>query len=1095
MRQAKWLGALLTVAALSVAASERPSWDIANTGVPFTEATLTLNEGTWMSVTVNGDGSKLAFDLLGDIYTLPSSGGEATLVHGGPAMQRMPSFSRDGAKLLYMSDADGADNAWISNADGSAPRRVTSQSWGMMSAPSWGPGEDSVVTVTFSPLFTKLNMPSIRMFDFNGGVGRLLADSPEAGRDVEEPRLSPDGKYLYFTERLAAPAFVYFDANQLTYGIRRLELSSGRVDQLIDGFGGAVSPQVSRDGKRLAFVRRVQDKTVLFTYDLTSGAQRPVYDQLDRDADASYGAQGAYYPRFDWFPDNRHVAIWGKGKLYRIDMDTGSAVEIPFRAAATHRFTKAPRFTHNLAPDEFTVRTIRQLSPSNDGKSLVFTAVGSLWKKALPDGAPTRMTKASAFEFEPSRSSDGRHLAYVEWDDEKGSALKIIPANGGAARTVVSSPGLIREPSFSPDGKSLVYRIHSGDKLMGGFRVKPGIYVVPTAGGAGRFVTMGHEAPRFSADGQRILFTRLGSSGIVRKLVAPGLRTLKSVTLDGLDERDIATTPDVDTLDLRLSPDERWLAFRERQQYYVMRYRNTGAPLLVSTRADAAPVAKLTEGGGYSLTWSSDSSQLYWTLGPTLFSAATETFFSTAAQARQPLAQFGLTLRTDRPAGAIAFTNARIITMRGEEVIERGTVVVERNRIVAVGASGAVNVPAQAKVIDATGKTIMPGLMDMHGHTECCLGIGQVGQKQSTRYAQLAFGVTTNFDPYSREQLAYESNETNLAGVTVSPRWIASGMALYGRPQMVDSSYVPIDTYQDARNVMKRKLALGGTFVKSYRQPTRRQRQMLIKAGHEFGLMVDAEGEGQFYENLSEVLDGHTNLEHNLPLANYYDDVVQLMSHGDTSNTPTMMALFGELYGENYLYESDEAWKDPKIRAYVMELHASGSSPLQLPGSAPPYARSMTRIKVAPELWDIGFRAASRAVKKLDDAGVLINAGSHGQVPGLSLHWELRLLAEGGMSNHRVLRTATSNAAKGLLLDDQLGSLEPGKLADLIVLDGNPLEDIRNTNTVRYTMLNGRLYDSLSMNEIGNYDRPRTRFYWEMQDYRGIEWNESWSGQ
>ncbi|MBL8265290.1 amidohydrolase family protein, partial [Steroidobacter sp.] len=915
-------------------------------------------------------------------------------------------------------------------------------------------------------------------------------------RDVEEPRLSPDGRFLYYTERLVAPAFVYFDANQMNYGVRRLDLDSGQVDQLIDGFGGAVAPQVSRDGKRLAFVRRVQDKTVLFSYDLASGAQQPVYDQLDRDADASYGAQGAYYPRFDWFPDNRHVAIWGKGKLYRIDMDSGNAVEIPFRATATHQLTKSPRFGQDLAPEQFTVRNVRQLSPANDGKSIVFTAVGSLWKKTLPEGTPTRMTKATAFEFEPSRSADGRFIAYVEWDDEKGSALKVIPANGGTARTVITSRGLIREPSFSPDGKQLVYRIHSGDKLMGGFRIKPGIYVVPVAGGESRYLTLGNEAPRFSADGKRIIFTRLGSSGgIVRKLIAPGVRILKSVNLDGQDERELANTADVDTLDLRLSPDEQWIAFRERQQYYVMRYRHTGTPLRVSANSDAAAVAKLTSGGGYSLTWSNDSSSLYWTLGPALFQAGSQTFFSADAKARQPVTEFGLTLRTDKPEGVVAFTNARVITMRGEEVIERGTVMVERNRIAAVGPSDGVKIPANAKIIDATGKTIMPGLMDMHGHTECCIGIGQVGQKQSTRYAQLSYGVTTNFDPYSREQLAYESNETNLAGVTVSPRWIPSGMALYGRPQMVDSSYVPIESYDDARTIMMRKRALGGTFVKSYRQPTRKQRQMLVKAGHEFGIMVDAEGEGQFYENLTEIFDGHTNLEHNLPLATYYDDIVQLMKNGHTSNTPTLVVLFGELFGESYLYESNEAWKDPKIRAYVMELHASSSSALAVPGSAPPYARAMTRVKAAPEIWEIGFRSAARSIKKLDDAGVTIHAGSHGQVPGLSLHWELWLLAEGGMSNHRVLRTATANGAKTLMLDRQLGSLEPGKLADLIVLDANPLEDIRNTNTVRYTMLNGRLYDSLSMNEIGNYNRPRTKFYWELQDYRGIDWNESWSGQ
>jgi imidazolonepropionase-like amidohydrolase len=153
----------------------------------------------------------------------------------------------------------------------------------------------------------------------------------------------------------------------------------------------------------------------------------------------------------------------------------------------------------------------------------------------------------------------------------------------------------------------------------------------------------------------------------------------------------------------------------------------------------------------------------------------------------------------------------------------------------------------------------------------------------------------------------------------------------------------------------------------------------------------------------------------------------------------------------------------------------------------------MTTIHVADELWDIGFRSVARSMKKLDDAGVIVNAGSHGQLHGLDQHWEMWLLAQGGMSNLHVLRTATLNGARTLAVDGQVGSLEAGKLADLIVLDADPLADIRNTNSVHYTMVNGRLYDAATMNEIGNYQRPRTRFFWELGDYRGIDWNDSWA--
>jgi len=388
----------------------------------------------------------------------------------------------------------------------------------------------------------------------------------------------------------------------------------------------------------------------------------------------------------------------------------------------------------------------------------------------------------------------------------------------------------------------------------------------------------------------------------------------------------------------------------------------------------------------------------------------------------------------------------------------------------------------------------MPGLIDAHGHIDCCFGEGVSPQKQPTRYAALAFGVTMNFDPYPNDLTSYESTETTIAGLTVGPRWIGTGSAIWGRSQQNSHFYVPIESLQDAENLMAHKAAVGGIIIKSYRYPQRQARQMLIAAGRKAGIMVDVEGESQFYNNITEILDGHTNLEHSLPVATYYDDLVQLMSRAKLHNTPTLIVLFGELFGENYMYQTTEVWKDPKIRAYVQET-LSGYSPLLTPYGAPPYARAMTTIQAADELWNIGFRSVARSVKKLDDAGVVINVGSHGEIAGLAMHWEMALLSQGGMSNMRILHAATVNTANTLGVERQIGSLEVGKLADLIVLDRNPLEDIHNTNSVRYTMVNGRLYDSLSMDEIGNYSRPRGHFYWELQPRNGIDWNEAWGGR
>ena len=1082
-------GLLLLSATIGVANAAIPStaWDISDTGQPYVDVDFTLDEGTWMSLDVRPDGRTIAFDLLGDIYALPVTGGDATLLHGGPAMQRQPSYSADGRKLLYISDASGTENAWISNADGSDPQQITHETLDLVMSASWGAQDQSIIVVREGAAFSDMKKSEIRLFDLDGGTGALVVETPANGRDVQEPRVSRDGRYVYYTERLTDPN-IYVNANHVNYAIERREFVSGKTEKLVEGWGGAVAPQVSPDGKQLAFVRRVMEKTVLFVYDIATRKQRPLYDKLERDLEADFSQQSAYYPRFAWFPDNLHIAIWGKGKLYRIDASSGEAQEIPFRVQAKHRITQPVRAQQELAPDTVEVRIVRRLAASADGKQLVFNALGHLWTKRLPDGKPLRLTSAKAFEFDPAWSRDGRQLAYVEWDDERGSTLKLAGADGRTIRTLASSRAAIRDPSFSPDGKRLTYRIQTADKVMGGYGTKAGVYWVATAGGESRFVVEGDDVPRFSPDGTRIYY--VSTDRRKGELV----HVLYSVNLEGLDRHEHAHTLDADTLELRLSPDARWLAFRERQQYYVIPYYETGGSTAISAKSADVPVKALTELGGYALSWATDSSSLQWTLGASLYRANVADFSAPAASVTQPYAQIGLSVAADVPKGALAFTHARLITMKGDEVIEDGTVIVEGNRIVAVGSAAEIKPPAGARIIDASGKTIMPGLIDMHGHNDCCFRTVVSPQKQPSRYAEIAFGVTTNFDPYSSELINYETRETDLAGLTVGPRWIGSGTPAYGRARKTDFTYLPISEYADAQRFMQRKRALGGTAVKSYRQPTRAQRQMLVKAGREAGILVDVEGEGQFYNNVTMILDGHTNLEHNLPMANYYDDLVQLMRRGGMSNTPTLIVNFGELYGENFLYQSERAWEDPKVKLYVQEVTGTYGA-LNVPAGAPPHSRNMTSIRLADELWDIGVRGVSRSTKKLDDAGVRINVGSHGEIAGLAMHWEMRLFAEGGMSNQHILRAATLNGAITLGVDRQLGSLEPGKLADLIVLDENPLQDIRATNSVRYTLLNGRLYDAMSMNEIGNYDRPRSRFYWELDDYKGIDWNSAWSGK
>ncbi len=1066
-------------------------WDVTDTGQPCVDVRFTVTEGTWMSVDVSPDGKTLLFDLLGDIYALPVAGGDARLIHGGPAMEIEPRFSPDGSKILYLSDRGGGDDIWISNADGSQARQVTHETLNALITPAWSPDGRYVVATKFYGQFSKLTGSELRLYHLDGGQGRLLVEAPGNGKAVHEPQFTHDGRYLYYTENIAASlnSSSFVNVNQPNYVIKRRDLGSGKTAAVVSGFGSATTPMPSPDDKRLAFVRRVKEKTVLFVYDTETGEQRPVFDGLDGDLHANWGPRsGSYYPQYSWFPDARHVAVWSQGRLHKIDVTTRVREVIPFRVTAEHRITLPPRFENPLAPDRLRVRAIQHVAVAPDGGSVTFNALGRLWQQSLPAGKARRVTNAGALEFEPAYSRDGAHVAYISWDDERGSTLELLNVKSGNRRTLARSTGIFRQPAFSPDGRRLVYWIEEGNRKMGGYRVtRPGLYWLEVSTGETRYAgplgRVSDKHPQFSPDGTRIYY----EAKVAEPFGMSAGNAIESVNLEGQDRRQHVISGDVG--ELRISPDLSWLAYKKELQYYVVPYREIGTPMRLIGTADEMPAIQLTESGGYELGWSPDSTRLNWVIGASLYSASVTG--RTAANARPAIVQrmLDLEMPADKPQGVIAFTNGRIITMRGEEVIERGSIVVRENRIVAVGPVDEVDIPKGANVIDVAGKTLMPGLVDMHGH----LGSGEedwlMPQKDPNHYAALAFGVTTNFDPSSTRLSSLARSEMNVVGAATGPRLITTGGVVEGLEVL--GVRHPIHSLDDARKIIATRRALGTLIVKSYMQPMRSQRQQLIKAAREARIMVTPEGEGQFYHDVTMILDGHVSIEHNLPVTHYYDDLIQLMARGGTSLTPTLIVSMG---AEGYFYQTTRPWDDPKIRTYVQQT-SSGYGALSSAWDAPPYVRGMVTVHQADELWDAEFRAVARSLKKVDDAGGVVNVGAHGQIHGLGTHWEMWALAEGGMSAQRVLRAATLNGARTIGLDKQIGTLEAGKLADLVVLDANPLENIHNTNTVRYTMVNGRLYDASTMNEIGNYDRPRTRFYWELADYQGIDWNEAWGGR
>ena len=1049
-------------------------WDVNNPHKDWSYKTFNLNtdEGTWMNLDISPDGKTIVFDMLGDIYTMPVTGGKAKALRTGLAFEVQPRYSPDGTYISFTSDAGGGNNIWVMTADGQNAKAITKEKYRLLNNAVWTPDGKSLVARKHYTSERSVGAGEMWQYPLVGSAGLQITKRKNDQQDVNDPSISPDGRYLYYAEDMYPGGFFQYnkDPNSQIYVIKQYDFTTGKTKTITGGPGGAARPIISRDGKNLAFVKRIREQTVLYIHDLATGEEKPIYFDLDKDQQEAWAVFGVY-PYFSWMPNNRDLVFWTAGKIHSINIDSKVIKNIPFEIDTSIKLTETHQVKREAFTENFSSKMIKDVKTSPNGNTIIFTSLGHIYKKTLPNGIPTRISNLSDFEADPSFSPDGKSVLFVTWNDENLGAIYSIKLDGSGLKKLTKQKGIYRTPIYDGSGSKIAYRKESGNGDQGfDFTKMTGIYTMNYTGSYPKRISESGEFPQFSEDNKRVFFQTGGAffGNLTKKL--------KSVDLSGNDEKSHFTSK----LANRIvpSPDNKWVAIIHLHKVYIAPFIQNGQEINLDIKTKSFHIESLSEEAGIDIHWGSSNKKVHWTLGGEYFTKnlidnTKDPFAKTNLDSSKATSSsINLTVKSDIPEGIIAFTNARLITMNGNEVIEEGTIIINQNKIDTIGTSEKIVIPEGVKVYDMKGKTIMPGIVDVHAHVGAFRN-GLSTQKHWQFYANLAFGVTTSHDPSVHTKAAFTLEELQKSGQTVGPRLFSTGFILYGAEG--DFKAV-VNNLEDARFAIERTKAFGAKSVKSYNQPRREQRQQIMQAAKELGVNVVPEGGSNFYSNMSMIFDGHTGIEHNIPVNPVYKDVLSLWSNSKTGYTPTLIVNYGGMNGEMFFYEESNVWENETLLKYTPRYVID--------------TRSRHRIKIPRKEYENGHILTSKTVTDLSKMGVKVNLGAHGQLQGLGAHWELWMLHQGGMSNLEALKAATINGAEYIGIGDELGTLEVGKLADLIILDKNPLENIRHSNTVTHTMINGRLYDVTTMNEIGNYNTPRTKFYWENGKYnQGVPFN------
>ncbi|MFQ5550240.1 MAG: amidohydrolase, partial [Gemmatimonadales bacterium] len=914
----------------------------------------TTEEGSWISLDVSPDGSTIVFDLLGDLYTMPFAGGEATRITSGMALDGQPRFSPDGTHIVYTSDRNGGENIWIMELATGEATRVTKGKSNRYQSPEWTPDGNYLIA---SKAGLRSGRPQLWIFHKDGGSGReLIEDAPDNLKQLGAA-FGPEGRYVWFAQRTGN---WQYNAIYPQYQLAYYDRDTGNRYTRTSRFGSGLRPTLSPDGHWLVYGTRHDAQTGLVRRDLTTGEETWLAYPVQHDDQESRATRDVL-PGMSFTPDSREVVMSYGGKIWRVPIDGGDAIQIPFSAEVELALGPRVNFDYPIEDTpQFEARQIRDAVPSPDGDRIAFAAMDRLYVMDFPDGEPRRLTRNDFVEAQPTWSPDGDWIAFATWSETAGGHVYKMRSNGrGRSERLTNQPGIYQQLAWSPDGERIVmirgdaraFRDATGPRAFGASDDIVWISSDEDDGGTVHVVapTDGRRAPHFSSSSERIFMTA-GSRGLV-SLRWDGTDEKEHIKVTGVKPPGSNNAPNASVI--LISPDERRAVAQVNNDIYVVTVPYVGGetPTISVARPENAafPAWKLTDIGGQFPAWNPDGNRVHWSIGNAhfVYDMARAEIVSDSLEAAeaaededeaaddgengaedqaadegdeaededeedtgyQPL-EFRVHIMVDRdiPEGVIALTGARIITMNGDEIIENGTVVVRNNRIEAVGGAGAVSVPADAETVDLSGTTIVPGFVDVHAHMRPAWGIHK--NYAWTYLANLAYGVTTTRDPQTGTTDVLTYADLVESGDMIGPRIYSTGPGVFWSEQVRDLDH--------AQNILRRYSEYYDTkTIKMYVAGNREQRQWIIQAAREQQLMPTTEGSLNLKLNITEMIDGYPGHEHSFPIFPLYSDIIRLGVETMFTYTPTLLVAYGGPWAENYFYETENVHDNAKVRRFI----------------------------------------------------------------------------------------------------------------------------------------------------------------------------------